>query len=239
MSDASTRSGSPSSSPSISEAPVSRRGSADTTDLDRVNATEVSANIGTPPRPPKDLSSPQSEVTTKAVEQTQACSAGAPGVGLGLSGTSPVRKPCPLSIAAIGDASQRQPTSTLATPVASPSKRYGYAGTSQLILPTVPLLGEPFQPSPAGTPVATPVGRYTVMGTSPSCKSSPPGAMGTGDASQRGTGDASQRTPIVSPMADQSTALKSWLCGSPCGRLPSGPELADLLRAALPEAYDD
>lgn len=230
MSEASTRSGSPSSSASISQAPFSRRGSADTADY--ASGEPSSASIDSPPR-----AALASGLPTQ-VEDAQACSVGVAGSGL-LAGTSPMKKPCPLSPAAIGDASRRQPMSTMVTPVGSPTKRYSLAGLAmgacggQLILPSMALLGEAFQPSPAGTPVATPVNKYTVVGTSPQHRSSAPfsGCIATGDASQR--------TPLASPMADQqNAALKSWLCGSPHS-LPSGPELTVLLQAALPEAYND
>lgn len=215
MSDASTRSGSPSGSHSSSEAAASRRGSKDSADLDRTTGAveaQVPASIGTPPRP-----------APAVAKDVKPCPL--------LAFTSPSSKPCPLSPTAIGDASQRQPMSRLGTPVASPSKGHssGYAPFGgRLVLPTGGLLSEPFQSSPAGTPSATPVAsRYTVTSTSP------------GMASGAVLGDASARTPGASPMASQNAALTSWLCGSPCNRLPSGPELTELLRKALPEAYED
>lgn len=206
MSDASTRSGSPSSS----EAAVSRRNSVDTAEPDKpigVAVTQSPPLLDTPPRPVLE--------TVKDVPQCPL-----------LTFTSPVNRPCPLSPAAIGDASSRQPMSRLGTPVSSPSKGYAPFG-GRLMLPSGGLTGEPFQPTPAGTPAATPVARYTVTSTSP--------GMSRGAV----MGDASARTPGASPMAGQSVALTSWLCGSPSGRLPSGPELTELLRKALPEAYDD
>jgi hypothetical protein len=215
MSDASTRSGSPSSSPSIPEAPLSRRGSADGTDLG-ANAAD---------QPAMSSLSSAAHINSTHCEGPQQ---------IKIAGTLPIRRPCPLS--QIGDASQRQPMSQLATPVTSPAKKFhavtGSCG-AQLILPSGPLLADSFQCSPAGTPAATPVASYTVVGTSPTGKSA------------RGqplpTGDASQRTPLSSHIPNQShnAALKSWLCGSPCGKLPSEDELAEILRAALPEAYDD
>lgn len=229
MSDASTRSGSPSSSQGLSEVALSRRGSGDVGDSERLisssNSTDASRSLATPPRPAPPIGSPD----LRAVDSQPSS-----GPGLSLAGTSPVRKPCPLSPAAMGDASQRQPMSNVGTPVSSPSKMHSFTGTcgTRLLLPKAGLErgGDTFLTSPAGTPAATPMGRgYAVMGTSPPspCKSAKP------------TGDASQRTPLMSPMASQSTALTSWLCGSPCGRLPSGPALEQLLKAALPEAYDD
>lgn len=217
ISEASTRSGSPSSSPSITEAALSRRGSADTFDSDRAlgpQNIEVSPPVvGTPPRAAPSIHAK----------------------GLTIAGTSPLplAKPPPLKITAIGDASQRQPMSRLGTPVTSPTKQYAFPGGcgGQLILPSGPLIAESLQCSPAGTPAATPVSRYNVVCTSPTKRGSPPGAVWPGDASQR--------TPTSSPLADQNTVLKSWLCGSPCGKLPSEYELAEILRAALPEAYDD
>lgn len=246
MSDASTRSGSPSSS----EATVSRRGSVDTADLDRgygIAAGPAPVGNGTPPQPAPAMAL-----------DAQPCPV--------LAATAPVR-PKALSSAAVGDASQREPvprlstpaasptkthsTAGLSTPVASPTKRHGLAGLStplasptashglastcgggQLLLPIGGFFGnEPFQPSPAGTPTATPAARFTasraLTSTSPSSLYAP------------GVRDASARTPLASPMASQSIALTSWLCGSPAGRLPSGPELTEILRAALPEAYDD
>jgi hypothetical protein len=231
MSDASTRSGSPSSSQCVSEVALSRRGSADVGESD--NSKPLASNsIDAQP-----IGSPQRSAVEFHTD------------GFGLAGTSPARKPCPLSLAAMGDASQRQPM----TPVSSPSKMRSFTATcgSRLLLPKAGLVDacDPFQSSPAGTPAATPMAKYNVISTSPPspCKSAKPG-----DASQRTplmspthtvapTGDASQRTPLMSPAhaAAPSTALASWLCGSPCHQLPSGPELAELLKAALPEAYDD
>lgn len=230
MSDASTRSGSPSSQ-GVSEVALSRRGSGDTEESDRPlasNPPDASRGMGTPPRAAQPLRSQQD----RAMESLP-CSGG----GFSLAGTSPVRKPCPLSPAAMGDASQRQPMSNVGTPVSSPSKMHSFTAAcgTRLLLPKTALAGtgDPFQSSPAGTPAATPMGKFTVVATSPSspCKISKPGVAPAGDASQR--------TPLMSPMANQSSVLTSWLCGSPCGRLPSGPELAELLKAALPEAYDD
>lgn len=230
MSDASTRSGSPSSSQGISEVAFSHRGSGDAGDSERLVAgstTSAPRGLGTEAAPP--IAPPQ---CTAAVESQPTS-----GAGLSLSGTSPARKPCPLSPAALGDASQRQPMSNAGTPVSSPSKMHSFTATcgSRLLLPKAGLLGtgDLFQSSPAGTPAATPMGRGFVVATSPSspCKSAKPGPVCSGDASQR--------TPLASPIASQSFAMTSWLCGSPCGRLPSGPELAELLKAALPETYDD
>jgi len=259
MSDASTRSGSPSSS----EATVSRRGSVDTADLDRGYGIAAGpAPVGTPPQPAPAMAL-----------DAQPCPV--------LAATAPVRPgPKALSSAAVGDASQREPVprlstpaasptkrhsiAALSTPVASPTKRHGLAGLStplasptashglastcgggQLLLPIGGFFGsEPFQPSPAGTPTATPAARFTasraLTSTSPSSSSgvaAPSGLLVQLHAP--GVRDASARTPLASPMASQSIALTSWLCGSPAGRLPSGPELTEMLRAALPEAYDD
>lgn len=232
MSDASTRSGSPSSSQGVSEVAFPQRGSGDAAGSERLvasNTTSALRGCGTEPRAAPPTGSPQ---CTAAVESQPTS-----GAGLSVSGTAPVRKPCPLSPAALGDASQRQPMSNAGTPVSSPSKMHSFTAAcgTRLLLPKAGLLGtgDLFQPSPAGTPTATPMGRGFVVATSPSspCKSAKPGPVTSGDASQR--------TPLTSPMASQSTALASWLCGSPCGRLPSGHELAELLKAALPEAYDD
>lgn len=248
MSDASTRSGSPSSS----EATVSRRGSVDTADLDRgygITASPAPVGNGTPPQ-----HAPAMALVA------QPCPV--------LAATAPVR-PKALSSAAVGDASQREPVprlstpaasptkrhsiAGLSTPVASPTKRHGLAGLStplasplastcgggQLLLPIGGFFGnEPFQPSPAGTPTATPAARFTASRalTSTSPSSGPGVAVPSGLLVHvPGVGDASARTPLAS----QSIALTSWLCGSPAGRLPSGPELTEMLRAALPEAYDD
>jgi len=240
MSDASTRSGSPSSS----EATVSRRGSVDTADLDR----GYPVRNGTPPQ--------LAPAMALDAQPCQPCPV--------LAATAPAR-PAALSAAAVGDASQREPVPRgLSTPVASPTKRHGLAGLSapvasptgshgltstsgggQLLLPIGGFSSnEPFQPSPAGTPTATPAARFTASRalTSTSPSSSPGVAVPSGllvHASGAGIGDASARTPLASPMANQSIALTSWLCGSPAGRLPSGPELTEILQAALPEAYDD
>jgi len=221
MSDASTRSGSPSSQ-GVSDVVLSRRGSADAGESDKLSSE--TRGMGTPPRPAIAAVSSQ-------------CVGLESQPGIGLAGTAPVRKPCPLSPVAMGDASQRQPVSNVATPVASPSKMHSFTAAcgTRLLLPNAGFntAGDPFQSSPAGTPAATPMGRYAVVGTSPPspCKSAKPGVAPSGDASQR--------TPLMSPMTAQNPVLTSWLCGSPCGRLPSGPELAQLLKAALPEAYDD
>jgi len=231
MSDASTRSGSPSSSQGVSEVALSRRGSGDAEESDRhlaSNPTDAWCRMGTPPR--------AAPLQRRTMDSQPGSSP-----GLSLAGTSPVRKPCPLSPATMRDASQRQPISNVGTPVSSPSKMHSFTAAcgTRLLLPKGALVGagDPFQSSPAGTPAATPMGRYMLLG--PLLGSSPPSPCKSAKPGAAPTGDASQRTPLMSPMATPNPALTSWLCGSPCGRLPSGPELAELLKAALPEAYDD
>jgi len=237
MSDASTRSGSFSSSQGVLEIALSLRGSADVGESDDSKPLAINSTDAPLPQHAQHNGSPQRSAVEFHTD------------GFGLAGTSPVQKPCPLSLAAMGDASQRQPI----TPVSSPSKMRSFTATcgSRLLLPKAGLVDavDPFQSSPAGTPAATPMAQYTVISTSPPspCKSTKPR-----DASQRTplmspthtvapTGDASQRTPLMRPThtAAPSTALASWLCGSACHPLPSGAELAELLKSALPEAYDD
>jgi hypothetical protein len=43
---------------------------------------------------------------------------------------------------------------------------------------------------------------------------------------------------VVAGNCSQSDVLKSWLCGA-SGPIPCGDELAEQLRAAAPEVYDD
>jgi len=213
MSDASTRSGSPSSSQGAQDAVSSRRSSRDAVD-------------------------PGILQTNPAPATAVPCH----GSGYTLSSTSPVKKPLELSLAAtMGDASQRQPGTPVASPskmpAFSPSKMQSFTGEcgTRLLLPIAGFArgGELFQTCPAGTPAATPLGQL-VRTSPPSYPASP--CRGKAPAS---SGDASERTPLMSPMASHNPAVMSMLCGSPCGQLPSGPELAELLHSALPETYDD
>lgn len=213
MSDASTRSGSPSSSQGAQDAVSSRRSSRDAVD-------------------------PGILQTNPAPAAAVPCH----GSGYTLSSTSPVKKPLELSLAAtMGDASQRQPGTPVSSPskmpAFSPSKMQSFTGEcgTRLLLPIAGFArgGELFQTCPAGTPAATPLGQL-VRTSPPSYPASP--CRGKAPAS---SGDASERTPLMSPMASHNPAVMSMLCGSPCGRLPSGPELAELLHSALPETYDD
>jgi len=259
MSETSTRSGSPSSS----EATVSRRGSVDTADLDRgygIAAGPAPVGNGTPPQPAPAMAldaQPCPVLAATAPVRPKALSSAAVG-------DASQREPVPRLSTPAASPTKTHSTAGLSTPVASPTKRHGLAGLStplasptashglastcgggQLLLPIGGFFGnEPFQPSPAGTPTATPAARFTasraLTSTSPSSSSGvavPSGLLVYAHAP--GVGDASARTPLASPMASQSIALTSWLCGSPAGRLPSGPELTEILRAALPEAYDD
>jgi len=57
-------------------------------------------------------------------------------------------------------------------------------------------------------------------------------------ADGKATCDASQLHSAASPIVAHNDALKSWLCGA-SGALPCGDELAEQLRAAAPEVYDD
>eukprot|EP00747_Dinoflagellata_sp_TGD_P187346 gnl/TRDRNA2_/TRDRNA2_44938_c0_seq1.p1 gnl/TRDRNA2_/TRDRNA2_44938_c0~~gnl/TRDRNA2_/TRDRNA2_44938_c0_seq1.p1 ORF type:complete len:385 (-),score=40.29 gnl/TRDRNA2_/TRDRNA2_44938_c0_seq1:276-1406(-) len=111
----------------------------------------------------------------------------------------------------------------------------------------------------------SPVGSMVncIVGTSPVAPAGTVGGSAMGDASERSpawnTGatrgclsagvsavsadgavscETTKWSPTVSPVVSQSDVLKSWLCGA-SGPVPSGNELAEQLRAAAPEVYDD
>lgn len=138
-----------------------------------------------------------------------------------------------LGVAVIGgDASQRSPPgcpSGMRLPASTPVQRNCIAFCDEVI---------PLKPRDASRPNPSSGKSQGITGTSPTASSS--------DSSRcSSVHDASQRSPAGSTLPNfavdgRSDALKSWLAGARSNSSPeSGIDLAERLRAAAPQSYED